>query len=62
MYQQSGISSGFGNLDLGKTANAILSRSFDFLERVLGYVSELSVISSSFSIIIISFRSSSLSP
>lgn len=42
MYRQSGISSGFGNLDLGKTANAVLSRSFDFLERVLGYAIETS--------------------
>jgi hypothetical protein len=41
MYRQSGISSGFANLDLGKTANAVL-RSFDFLEKVLGYAIETS--------------------
>ena len=41
MYRQLGISSGFGNLDLGKTANAVLG-SFDFLERVFGYTIETS--------------------
>jgi len=41
MYRQLGISSGFGNLDLGKTANIVLEN-LDFPKKIFGYTIETS--------------------